>query len=330
MSSDYVPGVRIKDHGHVVRQAKTLRDFFSTPVEELFPSRKVLTCNDVDTLDVAFKRLIDGKVLSLPVWSRSHKRYTGLIDVVDFVTFIHQHFSADILRADDVSKFLSAKDRFTSHTVGKVCNLSERNPWYPVEHSAPLLRLLETVCRHNIHRVPVVEGDGELFCMLSQSDLVALVAANIHNALFVPMGTLVLRDARIGTWGAVHSVAQTEPALVAFEKIAKARVQGVAVVDDKGLLVSNISASDLRLIESEGSSLSVLYNSCSDFIQLAHGGQKRLLSLSNKATFAEAVLKMHETKAHRLYIVDEAGAPEAVISQVDLLRAVEARVQKGE
>lgn len=225
-----------------------------------------------------------------------------------------------------MSKFLSAKDRFTSHTVGKVCNLSERNPWYPVEHSAPLLRLLQTVCHNNIHRVPVVEGDGELYCMLSQSDLIALVATNIHHPLFLQLGTVELRGAHIGTWGAVHSVVQSEPALVAFEKIAKSRVQGVAIVNDKGVLVSNISASDLRLIESEGSSLSVLYNSCSDFIQLAHGGQKRLLSLTIKATFAEAILKMHETKAHRLYIVDEAGAPEAVISQVDLLRAVQAKL----
>jgi hypothetical protein len=54
---DYVPAVRLKDlKSHaVLHKAKSLKDLFDVPLEEVFPSRTVVTVKDTDTLDVAFK-----------------------------------------------------------------------------------------------------------------------------------------------------------------------------------------------------------------------------------------------------------------------------------
>lgn len=272
-------------------------------------------------------------MLSLPIWAKSKKRYTGLVDVTDVVTFIHQHFSRDILAVDNVNEFLSAKDRFTSMHVSSIANLSERNPWYPVDKSAPLLRLLETVSRHNIHRIPVVEHDGELYSIVSQTDLVAFVCANLSTPAFAHFAQASIHDNAhpIGTWGRVVTVHGSEPALMAFQKIHDLRVTGVAVVDEKsGKLLANISASDLRLIGNEGSSLSVLYNSCIDYVQLSQNSShvKALVCVKREATFVEVVQLMDRTRAHRVYVVDEEQRPVGVVSQVDILKAIVHRIEQ--
>lgn len=310
----------------ITEKCTSMEDLFSsTHVSAIFPSKTIITCNDVDTMDVAFKSLIEHRVLSLPVWSKQHRKHLGFVDITDLVAFMKGHFSKDILMDDDIQNFLSAKDRFTTIVVKDMVNLAGRNPWYPVESSAPLRRLLNTFCRGNIHRLPILEEDGEFYCILSQTDMVAFIANNITSSLFKDVALLEIEKEQIGTWGNVHSVNASDPALAAFEKINELKVHGVGVVDDAGKLVSNISASDLRLIGHQGASLAVLYKTCSEFIEVAHGGG--LVCVSRNATFVEIVQTLSDKRLHRVYVVDEAGKPVAVISQIDVLLTIQKRMK---
>lgn len=54
--------------------------------------------------------LIEGRVLSLPVYSRSKKRYVGLVDMVDMVTYVNKRFP--LAGVDDMYTFLASGDRF--------------------------------------------------------------------------------------------------------------------------------------------------------------------------------------------------------------------------
>lgn len=280
--------------------------------------------------------MIDKKILSLPVWSKQKRRFLGLVDVTDFVAFIVKHFSKDILAHDNVDQFLSVQDRFSSLHVSTVMSESDHDPWYPVESDAPLRKLFETFCRGNMHRLPVLDDGGEVVTLASQSDAIAFLAANIKSPHMQKLAHTVLADAHIGTWGNVASVKTTDPALDAFNLIHRRHVTGVAVVNETGKLISNISASDLRLIEHHGASLSVLFKSCADFVDIAHSGKAdgvslghgKILHLSARATFSEAVMTMDRTHVHRLFVVDEHGAPAAVISQFDLIKAVRDWLQK--
>jgi CBS-domain-containing membrane protein len=147
-----------------------------------------------------FQSLIENKILSLPVWSKGKNRYVGLVDVTDFVTFISQHFDQNILLSDDIKQFFSAKDRFTSLLVKNISNISERNPWYPVENDAPLVRLVDTFCRGNIHRLPIVEGGGDLYTMVSQTDMVAYIVAHLDSEFLKKLAETKVEGA-VGTWG---------------------------------------------------------------------------------------------------------------------------------
>jgi CBS-domain-containing membrane protein len=273
--------------------------------------------------------LITNKILSAPVYSKSKKRFVGLIDVADFVYFITQHFSQDILKHDNVDKFLSVHDRFTSHLVSSVSNSSARNPWYPVDKSAPVSRVLDTCCRNNIHRVPLLEHDGELFSLVSQTDVLAYISSQIHSPFLQKLAHSQLESEGIGTFGEVHSIRSDDPALAAFQLISEKKIHGVAVVDKSGVLVANISASDLRLIQHHGASLSVLFESAADFVVAcrasANGGVKSesaAVCVQRSATFCEVLLAMQGRRLHRLYVVDAENKPVGVVSQIDLIQAV--------
>jgi CBS domain-containing protein len=121
----------------------------------------------------------------------------------------------------------------------------------------------------------------------------------------------------------VFSVNASDPALDAFKLIQEKKVQGVAVVDADNKLVSNISASDLRMIEHHGSSLGVLFKSCSEFVELAHGGKAKIITLPKTATYGEAASLMHSSRTHRLYVTDEQGQTLAVLSQFDIIKALQ-------
>lgn len=125
----------------------------------------------------------------------------------------------------------------------------------------------------------------------------------------------------------------TDTALEAFTLIHRTRVSGVAVVDASGKLVSNISASDLRLIEKDGASLAVLFKSCAEFVALAHAEHVsgsaacRLISLEESSTLADAVLTLDQNHVHRVFVVGKTGEPVAVISQIDVIRVVRDALQ---
>lgn len=84
--SDYVPAdkhstnMKAAEHSGPTTGQKPSEYFEITPVKAVFASKQVVGCNDTDTMDVAFKKLLELGVLSLPVYSRKDKRYTGLVD----------------------------------------------------------------------------------------------------------------------------------------------------------------------------------------------------------------------------------------------------------
>lgn len=336
MSSEYTPGVRLKDHAvEVAKAASNFRDLFAMPVQTVVKSKDVIKVNAEDTLDAAFKVLIEKRILSAPVWSKKKRRFQGMVDVTDFVSFIVNHFSADILREDDVAGFLSAKDRFTTILVRDVFNETDHDPWYPVEDDAPLRKIFETFCRGNLHRIPIMDDSGELYSLASQSDAVAFLALQLESPHFASLANASLKEHRIGTWGHLHSVRTSDPALDAFKMIHLKRVTGVAVLDADGKLVSNISASDLRLIEHHGASLSVLFKSCGEFVDLAHAdkaagdskGHGKIIHVPETASFAEAVRTLDGGHVHRIFVTNAAGEPVAVVSQYDVIKAVRDRLQ---
>lgn len=49
------------------------------------------------------------------------------------------------------------------------------DPFLPVESTAPTLEALNLMVKWGVHRIPIVDAEGELITVLSQSQMVAFM-----------------------------------------------------------------------------------------------------------------------------------------------------------
>lgn len=100
-----------------------------------------------------------------------------------------------------------------------------------------------------LHRVPIVEKDGKLANLISQSSVVDFLFKN----KFVwekDLGALTMTEANLHNITAkseLFSVQSDKTALAAFTLLHEKRVSGLPVVDEHNKLVANISVQDLKV-----------------------------------------------------------------------------------
>ena len=124
--------------------------------------------------------------------------------------------------------------------------------------------------------------------------------------------------------GRVISVRSNVSIREAFEAIIGNDITGLAVVDDKGKLVGNLSATDFEVIYNrlrltlQGVTEMNFMNielPVSDILKRKHG-----LSVTRTTTFAATVALLQQHKVHRVYIVDDHQSPIGIVSITDIMK----------
>jgi CBS domain-containing protein len=215
------------------------------------------------------------------------------------------------------AQLLQSSENLKKKTCGAVADLSRRNPFYPLQENAPLLAALDLMVSNKVHRLPVVDGHGDLISIVTQSHLARMISSN--SARF-PIAYYHISTVKLGQKDVVSVSADTR-AIDAFETIHNKKVTGVAVVDSNGKLVDNISASDLKLIGADIEMLSRVFMTVSEFLKL-DGKERSLIFVNKSSTVGEVLEKLVSTKTHRVYVVDDNNKPTGVISLGDILEAV--------
>ncbi|EGG24598.1 cystathionine-beta-synthase domain-containing protein [Cavenderia fasciculata] len=299
---------------------------FVKPIGQIFPntSVEIFSVTSDDTVNSAFKKMVEKKVLSLPIFDTVHRRFNKFIDMVDIVTFCMKHLTSKELNDMDLNFIVETKDIFKSHKVGDICDLSERNPFCPVESSAPLNVAIELMVKWNVHRIPVIDSEGNLISILTQSRVIEYcnnhaMELNNEHQLSKRLDELPL----IGT-SPVLSIGDDKMAIEAFKLIYDNRVSAVSVVDKDEILVGNISVSDLRMIGSDGSLLGRLFLPINTFMAMVPKDTKspffNVICCRDSTTLEEVLVKFQLSKVHRIYLVDDQMKPKRCISQGDILK----------
>lgn len=104
--------------------------------------------------------------------------------------------------------------------------------------------MIELLAKHNVHRVPVIDHQGRVTNLITQSALVAYLAAHLDK-----LGNI--REQTVGALTLGHKSVVTASvnlrAIDAFKIMTQHGVSGVAVVDEEGNLIGNISVRDIRV-----------------------------------------------------------------------------------
>jgi 5'-AMP-activated protein kinase regulatory gamma subunit len=294
----------------------------TTRVESLFPPtrRHIITVGSTDPITTAFKLLIENKILGVPVYDAKKKQYTGFIDMLDILHHALSTLSqAEIQNLGESGSGLYSNENFSAATCGELAGISRRNPYKAVENTAPILAAIDLMTRWRVHRIPVVDGEGELKTLVSQSHVAALIYK--HMTKFGELADKTVEALHLGL-GEVFTVTTAQQAIDAFKLIHEKGVSAVGVVNEEGVLVGNISVSDLKSIGYDGRLFARLFTSVPDFINDTQPKGMRVITVTPETTFGNTVGKLCDNNIHRVYVVDEHSKPIGVISFLEILQTV--------
>lgn len=189
-------------------------------------------------------------------------------------------------------------------------DLSHKNPFYSVMLESPLSAAIELLSQDNgVHRLNVVDGDGRVRGILSQSDIVKFLLSK--KALFPDLMEKSLNDLKVGC-GPVVSVLAENSVLDALEKMSANFISSVAVIESDGTLIGSISMADIRFVFQHGK-YHRLWMTCSNFLSLAlnqlgleHSGNDRFpfFDAHLGSTLAAVLQKIVATKVHRIWVTN--------------------------
>jgi len=300
-----------------------------TTVDNIVPSQKSLFVIDSkDSLPKAFQLLSSKNIYSAPVYNSSTNEYLGFLDLLDIVAFLvhifdkqrgHMPQSSEEGSAD-LYEMLEQVEKFDLEHATRVIGLATKNPICPIHTGASVKKALEVFVKSGAHRVPIVEGK-QIKSVLTQSALLTWIDSILPH-LSSNLRKKTVRELGIGL-KEVISVRLDAKVIDAFRLMAEHKIHGVAVVDEKGQIFSNLSAKDVKALQPDAL-FTKMYRPTLELIQFVRSINLKAVfpsfCVDLDTTFEEVIRKLAVLKVHRLYIEDENRRPLGVISLGDILK----------
>jgi 5'-AMP-activated protein kinase, regulatory gamma subunit len=269
-----------------------------------------------------WKALSKHGFLSCPVLQQNKHKYYGVIELSDIVNhFVRTWGELELKNTSNFIKLAETDEAFNKLTVDDLMTypVSKKNPFHPVEENFSLLHAAELLARtENLHRIPVVDKEGQLMNMLTQSQFIQFISKNLSS-----LGTKKNKPISefTNSLKKVEIVEESQKSMFAFNKMSKSGITGVGVVNSKGELSGVLSVRDLKIVANDEKIFLKLFLSVEDFIKCIHSENrpKKVISVTVKDTLETVVKLLSENKIHRVFVVDEKKKPIGVVSLKDVL-----------
>jgi len=168
--------------------------------------------------------------------------------------------------------------------------------------------------------------------LITQSRIVSLV-----NMMEAPILGKSLQDLNVGTRNVV-TIRNTETAYKGFQTMISKKISGLAVVNETGELLGNLSVADIKLVGWNADYWNLLGLSIKEYLQQLASHPKSVIRDYNFFTvdkpqnvilkvrpsdrLSDVVKMMRFFRVHRIYIVGEDKKPIGVVSMYDVIKAV--------
>lgn len=314
---------------HVEQKFTTFETFLSHyKVKDIIdPNQRVIVVDSNAAPSDAFQMLLDRGIQSAPVRNIQTHEYTGFLDVRDLVPFLllyikehHVHKSSSLSTTKtSIHEIMTIGTKmYDDATKGiTVSYLSRMRSFNPVNPDDSLLSVAKLLGQ-GVRRVPVVQS-GKVIQIISQSTFMHFVHQHMKD-----VGTLLDKTISEAKAGTAHPtcVSHETPALDVFTLMSQKGLSGLGVLSEKQL-VGNTSASDIKLLLQH---LDANLLNMPIFEYLCKVRQEKLKTMAPVVvvkpsdTLAKLIGKLHATRLHRVFVVDEHRHPLEVVSVSDLMR----------
>jgi len=266
---------------------------------------ELITIKDNDTIEEAFKKLSIHAISSAPVFDTNHQMI-GSISVLDLTFWIVRTYS--VIKGDkQVYDYDFLAEQFKT-PISEILQCGVEAFW-PVNDENTVAFLINSFFKWGVHRAPV-SSNNKIIGHVSQSDVIAFLAKNIHS--LGPIVKMTMKELGLDV-GKVYSVTKDKLLIEVFSGIVESKFTGLAVVDEKGRLINNISASDLKGVTKD--TFWKLNMPISKVL-----GSKPPLTCTPDSTLKSVIQKLYETKVHRIYVVDAKYKPLNVITLTTIMK----------
>ncbi|KAG0231715.1 cell separation during budding [Actinomortierella wolfii] len=307
-------------------------DWTMLRVGDLVTKQGLITIDANMSVEDACEELLKNNISAAPVYDTSRKAYVGMFDYADLMTYILLLLKKLEVPLQDQTVEMRDLIMRTSKSqdvpVKLASDLSGKDPFCTVPEETRLGAIIRDFAA-GIHRIAVMDANGEMKGILTQSLVLDYLMRHLSE---YPQLQPVMQQT-LQEFGLVNNnvlaVNGDAKVLDALKMMSHHSVSSLAVLDDQGVLLGNISMTDIKYIM-KSLKTSWLWTSCFQLvckIRLEQGiengeDQYPVLDVNPKSTFGYTLSKLQATKVHRLWIVNETGCAVGVVSLTDVFRVL--------
>jgi len=255
----------------------------------------------------ALKTFSAEKVLSCPTitTNKGAEEVWGFLDLFDLLAYLLDIWDEN--EHAEVNGIAKLGEKFLNHKIQDLTDRSDNDVYaavVPEEHAHRLIRLFGL----GVHRVALLDLQGTLTNVISQSDVVKYLYANIQllgdhaNKPISGLNNMITQDQMV-----VADADQS--AITAFKLLADNFVSAVPIVDKQGVLAGTLSVSDLKLVQDD---LSPLLLSALQYKAIQE--PRPAIVCAPDATLGSVIAILANSNVHRVWVVDPQQKPISVIS----------------
>jgi len=253
----------------------------------------------------ALKAFHTQKVLSCPIANSNRGADVyGFLDLFDLLAYLLDLWDEN--QEADTDGIAKLGEKFLNHTVRDLTDLSDNDVYAAViaeEQAQRLVRLFGL----GVHRVALLDFQGSLTNIISQSDVVKYLNANLQ--LLGENADKTIKELNMISTEKLVVAESEQSAISAFKLLAANLVSAVPIVDKQGVITGTLSVSDLKFLQED---LSPLLLSASQYksSQETHPN----IVCTPDSTLGSVIAMLANTNVHRVWVVDAQNKPTSVIS----------------
>jgi CBS domain-containing protein len=278
----------------------------------------VVQVREDSTFGEAFKNMIDHRILSVVVVNEE-KRPISAFGLTHVISYLLKSFGEDVI-GSKISSLLNDTEAVRSVSKAKISHVLQEvdvevDPIILLGEDAPLMEAIELMLETRAHRIVVQDRNQILKNLITQSRIVSLV-----NMMEAPILGKSLQDLNVGTRNVV-TIRNTETAYKGFQTMISKKISGLAVVNETGELLGNLSVADIKLVGWNADYWNLLGLSIKEYLQQLASHPKSVIRDYNFFTvdkpqnvilkvrpsdkLSDVVKMMRFFRVHRIYIVGE-------------------------
>uniref|UniRef100_K3Y8Q5 CBS domain-containing protein n=1 Tax=Setaria italica TaxID=4555 RepID=K3Y8Q5_SETIT len=229
---------------------------------------------------------------------------------------------------------LTSSEFYKNTKVGDISGSFRWAPFLALQMSDTFLTMLLLLSKYRMKSLPVVEvGGDKIENIITQSSVMHMLAECVGLPWFESWGTKKLSELGLPIMkpSKLVKVNEDQPVLKAFQLMREKGVGGLPVMDTSGAkAIGNISIRDVQYLltapkiykEHRTITTKDFLTAVRHHLQEQHEASPLLhdvITCKKDDTIKDIMLKLDSQKIHRIYVVDDKGNTEGVITLRDII-----------